>query len=122
MQKTKYIRISILVFLCLLFPGITAAQTATTLFDLIGIGAEIVRRLIPLAVALGLVVFLWGMLRFIYAAGNEQAIAAGRSLMVWGIITLFVMVSVWGLVALLNNTLGIAPGGNVTVPTLNTTR
>jgi hypothetical protein len=118
MQQSQ--RVYILAVLCMVMPSISSAQTATSIFNLIDIVGAIVNRLIPLAIALALVVFLWGMLRFIYAAGNEQAIADGRRLMVWGIIVLFVMVSVWGLVALLNNTLGIAPGGSVTVPSLNT--
>ncbi len=32
--------------------------------------------------------------------------------MIWGIVALFVMVAVWGLVAFIGNALGITPGQN----------
>ena len=56
------------------------------------------------------VVFAWGMIQFIGNAGNEAARKKGKEFMTWGLVGLFVMVSVWGLVAVLGNTFGV---GNV---------
>ena len=53
------------------------------------------------------VVFLWGVIRFITAGGDEDKIREGRSLIIWGLIGLFVMVAVWGIVEILGQTLGI---------------
>ena len=44
------------------------------------------------------------MAKFILAAGSEEGRKEGRNIMIWGIIALFVIVSVWGLVQVLNNT------------------
>lgn len=38
---------------------------------------------------------------------NEEKRKQGKQYMIWGIIALFVMVSIWGLVAILTNTFGI---------------
>ena len=61
---------------------------------------------IPFLVGLALVIFLVGIVRFVGAGDNEEKRESGRGLMVFGIIALFVMVSVWGLVGILVRTFG----------------
>jgi hypothetical protein len=56
------------------------------------------------------------MATFIYASGNEDAIEGGKRKMIWGILALFTIVSVWGLVALLVEITGVQQGAQVTVP------
>lgn len=53
--------------------------------------------------------FLIGMLRFFYSQSDEDR-AKGKQHMVWGIVGLVVLFSVWGLVRLL---LSILPGAGV---------
>lgn len=64
------------------------------------------RSVIPLIFALALLVFLWGTVKFIRAEGSEEK-AEGRKFMLWGIIGLAVMFSVWGLVNILGQTFGV---------------
>ena len=65
---------------------------------------EFIAYLIPLLIALGLLVFLWGMAKFILHAEDEGKREEGRQLMMWGVIGLFVMVSFWGLTKILIGT------------------
>lgn len=76
---------------------------------LIWLALDLVRRLIPVVMSLALLFFFWGVARFILAArsGNEEEIKSGKQLMFWGIIALFVMVSIWGIVAFFASDLGI---------------
>lgn len=46
------------------------------------------------------VIFLWGVVRYIAAAGDEDKTAEARNMIMWGIIFLAVMVAVWGFVAI----------------------
>lgn len=58
-------------------------------------------------VGLTLLVFMYGMMKYMFkGSGSDTARAEGRKLMLWGLIGLFVMVSVWGLVGILANTIG----------------
>jgi hypothetical protein len=84
-----------------------AVNTPRTFSDLIGIFISIVQLLIILLGALSLVVFLWGLSRFILSAGDEKQHSEGRRYIMWGIIALFVMSSAWGLVAILTETFGV---------------
>lgn len=71
----------------------------TELFDyalcLLGSGV------IPFLVGLGLVIFLVGVVSYVRAGDNEEKRQAGRDLMIFGIVALFVMVGVWGFVKIL---------------------
>jgi uncharacterized membrane protein YidH (DUF202 family) len=67
------------------------------------IGREIVNPAIILMVAVAVVVFIYGVAEFIAAADNEEKRSKGRQHIIWGIIGLFIMVSVWGVMNILNN-------------------
>ncbi len=67
---------------------------------------------LPIVVALGLLAFFFGLAKFIFNAGDEEARKQARGIMIWGIVALFVMVAVWGLVKFIGDAVGITPGGN----------
>jgi hypothetical protein len=63
--------------------------------------------LVPVIFALAFIVFLWGAFdTFILGQGSEETKKKGKSLMLYGLIGFFVMVSIWGLVNLLTDTVG----------------
>lgn len=72
---------------------------------------RLVELALPIVVGLALLGFFWGLMKFVFAAGNEDAKEQGRRIMIWGVIALFVMVSVWGLVGFIGSALGIGRGG-----------
>lgn len=63
--------------------------------------------LIPLLFILAVASFIWGVVQYVINNNEEAKRAQGREFMIWGIIALTVMVSVWGLVAIFRNTFGI---------------
>ena len=63
---------------------------------------------IPLIFALAVVSFVWGAVNFlIINADDEKKREQGRQFMIWGIIALAAMLSIWGLVTILGNTFNI---------------
>lgn len=68
----------------------------------------IISPLVKLMFALGTAFFLWGVIELIVASGsgNEKKMENGKKHIVWGIIGLFVMVSLWGIVWVLSSSLG----------------
>jgi hypothetical protein len=73
---------------------------------------------LPILVGLTLLVFFFGLARFIWSAGDEKKLAEGKRLMFWGIIALFIMLSVLGIINLLYK--DVIGGGNIGLPTLPT--
>ena len=72
-----------------------------------------------LIIALAVVFFLWGVAKFILNAGDPEEQSKGKSIMFWGLIGLFVMTAVWGLVNWLGDAFGLDDTTNTTnVPDL----
>ncbi len=57
-----------------------------------------------LILSLAVVFFLWNIAQYIRKADQPEELEKFKSGAVWGIIAIFVMVSMWGLVAILVNT------------------
>lgn len=64
---------------------------------------DLLEYLVVLVISLAVVFFLWGMAMFVLKADDETERAKGKQRMIWGLITLFVMVSVWGVVNFLQD-------------------
>lgn len=62
---------------------------------------RIVSSLVPLLIGVAVVVFCWGIIKYLFTGDKEQ----GKTIMVYGIVALFVMTSIWGLVGILRATL-----------------
>ena len=103
-----------------LYQGRTASGRGTGRFNSIQqVGMEILRFMevivVPLIMSLALVAFLFGILQMIRKGDEPQAREQGRQFMIWGVVGLAVMASVWGLVRIITNTLGVPLG----IPTVN---
>ncbi len=63
----------------------------------------ILEPIVPFLIGLAVVIFIYGVLLFMFNDGGEKR-EEGKQYMIWGIVGIFVMVSVWGLVAILTGT------------------
>lgn len=66
---------------------------------------------IGMLIGAALAYFLWGVVKYIRRAG-EGDVAEGISMMSYGLLVLFVMVGVWGLVSILVEALGFTKSGS----------
>ena len=75
---------------------------------------------VPVLFAVAFLVFLWGVYKyFILGAAEEKSREEGRNFVLWGIIGFVVILSVWGLVAIVGNTFSLTAGGTApSYPTL----
>jgi hypothetical protein len=100
-------------------PGLALAQSVDTgyidsILESIG---NIIGTLLPLIIAGAVVYFVWNIARYV-VAGDDAAKEQYKSRIIYGIIGLFVMVAVWGLVNLLAGILGVDTGGGADIPDL----
>ena len=100
----------ILLALLAFAPAFAFAQDLGNLDTFVSTIGDLVALALPIIVAIALLVFFWGLVKFIFAQGNEESKAEAKKIMLWGLIALFVMVSVWGLVEFIGNALGIDQG------------
>ena len=106
-------------FALLIVPQITFAFPANfRAFVCFIIG--IIDSLIPLVAALTLLVFFFGLAKFIKNSGDTKNHAEGKNLMIWGLIGLFVMISVFGILRFAYNDFEFSDTRTFGVPTLPT--
>lgn len=80
------------------------AASATSLVG--AVNKVLINPLIILLFAVALVVFTWGVARYLLNPENEEVRKQSRSHMMWGVIGMFIMVSVFGIMRIILNTIG----------------
>ncbi|MBU6415399.1 hypothetical protein KGQ34_04145 [Patescibacteria group bacterium] len=95
MNKKVLTHIVISAALALTLPLITlaAGDLNATITNFIGYAKAIINFLLVIAT----LVFIWGIVKYITAGGDAAKITEARSYIIWGLIGLAVMASVWAL-------------------------
>jgi len=103
-------------FLIALFPFVASAQTACAgagISKLICQAQQILGSIVPILITLGVVYFIWGVIKYVIAGGEEDK-KKGREIMIYGLIGLTVIIGLWGIVNMVVTFLG----GAGTAPSL----
>lgn len=101
-----------------LAPSLALAQNLDNLQNLVSAFGGIVSQLIPIVFGIAVIVFFWGLAKYILAAGSEESKAEGRRIMIGGIIAIFVMASIWGIVRWAQSALGVGQVNSIPVPSV----
>ncbi|HEY5382993.1 MAG TPA: hypothetical protein VIJ88_00315 [Candidatus Paceibacterota bacterium] len=74
---------------------------------------SLINLTVGVLLALAVVVFFWGLVRFISESGDAHGHTEGKERIIWSLIAIFVLVSVWGILALMSVAFfgGTATGG-----------
>ena len=113
-MKKAFLKLSTLSMFAV--PAIAGAQSIGGILGLLSKANDLINRLIPFIIALTVLIFLWGIFKFVISGGDGEARKEAQGYIIWGVVALFVMVSVWGLVNILvrsvnlDNTAPPAPG------------
>jgi len=93
-------------------PILALAQTAnpTYLSSLIGGAKTLLDQLVVFLIALAVVWFIWNVIKYTMSEDEEKK-GAAKSQMIWGVIAIAVIVSIWGLVAILQGIFGVNTTG-----------
>jgi len=86
------------------------------LWNLFSIVMGILSQAVILLIALAVVFFLYGILKYIASGDDEESRKKSKNVMIYGIIGLFVMISFWGIVNILVNTFELDTAPYVSVP------
>ena len=62
----------------------------------------ILNPIIGFMFAVAVVMFIYGIVEYIWSADNEDKVAVGKKHMIWGIIGMFVMIGVYGILNILS--------------------
>ena len=82
-----------------------ALTSAATLLNTLALANTFLNALIGLFITLAIVVFFWGLIKYLVNAGEEKS--EGLQIMFYGVLAIFVMVSIWGIIRLLQSTFSV---------------
>lgn len=99
-MRARLIGTSVLGLAVVSLPALASAQS---LLNTLGFFNTLLNAAIGLLITLAIIAFFWGLVRYLFGAGSEGK-TEGLRIMLMGVITIFVMVSIWGLVRLLQST------------------
>ena len=102
MKKYTILSLSLMAMPMLVF---AATQTTKGLEGAMTTIATLMKTAMPLIISLAVIFFVWSLVQFMLKEGEDKA--AAKTSMIWGIIILFAMVSVWGLVNVLDQTFNL---------------
>ena len=76
----------------------------------------VINTLIPAFFGLAVIYFFYGMAKYILAAGDPEKASEGKSIMIYGVIALAVMATLYGLINFIAGTVGVSQNGTVSLP------
>jgi len=91
--------------------ALPALASAQTLQNTLGTISGLLNGAIGLFITLAIVIFFWGLIKYLMSVGDEKA--AGLQIMFYGVIAIFVMVSIWGIIRLLQTTFRVTGTGPI---------
>lgn len=96
-------------------PTLVAAQqtAAQGLLGTLALANRILNGLVGLLILVAILAFFWGLIKYLFSGGGEDK-SEGLKLMFYGVIAIFVMVSIWGIIRLLQNTFGVTQNTSIT--------
>jgi hypothetical protein len=108
MKKIKFLKIKYItfVFSSFIFSSFFLISSAKTFKDVVSsVLVRIIKPVGPIIVGLTVAYFIVGVIRFIKS--DDKGREEGKQMMFWGVVGLFVMVSVWGIVSVIQSSLSL---------------
>jgi hypothetical protein len=93
---------------------VPALTSAVGLLDTLVTVNRFLNGLIGVIITIAIIVFFWGLVRYLTDVGEKKH--EGLVMMFYGLIAIFVMVSIWGIIALLQNTFQISGQNRAIIP------
>jgi len=113
-MRARIIGFSAIALAALSLPLFASAQV-NRLQDLLGTFQGLLNAAIVLLITLAIVVFFWGLIAYLATEGAEGK-AKGLKIMLYGILAIFIMFSIYGIIRLLQKTFNVQDPSGVPAP------
>ncbi len=87
--------------------GTSGAAPLSNLGDFLTTIDAYMRSIMPFLISVAVFFVFWGLSKFVLNASDESARTDAKNIVLWGVTAVFVMLSFWGLVALIQNTVDL---------------
>jgi hypothetical protein len=88
--------------------GVCAGANMTSLTGIINwASCTLMSTVIPFLFSIAAVAFIWGIISYYMNPENEEKRKKGKSFIIGGLIALFIMTSMWGIIRIFSTTFGV---------------
>lgn len=102
-----------------IIPVAEAATQITNVTTLIQFLTELLSDgILPLLMGLAVAGFVYGIIKYFLNPDNEEKRKNGKDFITWGLISLFVMISFWGIIAIFQNSITSGVSNNAKIPSI----
>ncbi len=102
--------------LTLLLPAVVHAQGLQPLVDT---AVDLINFTIAILIGVAIIAFFWGLVKYLFVSqGDSVAQKQATQLMMWGLLALFFMLSVYGIIRMLQVTFGVGGAASVNAPAI----
>ncbi len=103
-----------------LVPFLASAQSFLSIvYSLTQQFGQIISILIPIVFGMAILAFFYGIFLYIFSQSSDSK-KEGKGIMLWSLVAIFVMASVFGIIQLAQSTLGVSSGqGSFPTPRVN---
>ena len=103
--------VTIAAIAAVVLPLIASAQAQDIVTPIAKNVLSLAQVLVTVVFVLAIVAFGWGIVQFIFAGGDPSKISAAKSFLLWGVIGMAVMASLFGLITFMQTYFGVKSGG-----------
>jgi len=89
-------------------PMLVFSANGDGILGIITIFSTILNRIIPVLITLAVIYFIWGVIQYLLV-GNEEKKKKAKEVIFSGLIGLFVIISFWGIIRVISNTIDVGP-------------
>ena len=75
-----------------------------------------INYLVVLVIGLAVFVFIWGIFKYFVAGADEKKVEEAKNVLLFGLLGIFIMFSIWGLVNIVINTFDFKNKTQPTIP------
>ena len=105
MFKKNIIKISSIIGLFSL-PKIALAQDIQNILNEVN---SFFQNVAPVLLGVLVLLFLWGLTKYVLQTDSVEGKESAKNIMIWGLVTIFIIVTMWGLVGILIDLFGADP-------------
>lgn len=92
-----------------------------TVNDFLDVLLTLINQALPVIFGIAVLAFFWGLVMYLFSIGgdgDEKKQKQGKNLMVWGLVAFFVMLSVFGLISIIQKSFQLDQNTVITPPTI----
>lgn len=113
-KKISFLIVGVLLAL----PSISYAQI-TSASSLLVFITSFINATIPVLISIAVLFFIWGVVQYVASGDDAELRKKSRNKIIWGIVSIAIILSAWGLVNIITNSLGLSTTSQV--PQIQTT-